>query len=126
MDRQHNYTSLKSTLPLFNSLLDSNSVTKYFGYNFNDMSQQKPTKNILSTDRLSYQTKGDGTNAIESSVYDYFKLLPHKFSRFNELDFISFLKSPNIFSIISAENDSKQYSNPLKIALSLGHKKKTT
>jgi hypothetical protein len=126
MDRQHNYTSLKSTLPLFNSLLDTNSVSKYFGYNFNNTSQQKNTKNLLSNNRFSYQTNGDGVNSLESSIYEYFKLLPHKFSRFNELDFISFLKSPNLFSIISAENDSKQFSNPLKISLSLGYKKKTT
>jgi hypothetical protein len=126
MDRQHNYTSLTSTLPLFNTLLDNNSLYKYFGYNFNNSTQQKPNTNILNNNRLSYQTNGDGNNSIESSTYESFKLLPFKYLRFNELDFISFLKSPNIFSILSAENDSKQYSNPLKISLGLGFKKKIT
>jgi hypothetical protein len=126
MDRQHNYTSLNTTLPLFNTLLDNNSLMKYFGYNYNTTTQQKSSTNILNTGRLSYQTNGDGSNYTESSLYESFKLIPSKYSRFNELDFISFLKSPNLFSILSAENDSKQYSNPLKISLGLGHKKKIT
>merc|ERR1712226_102891 len=56
MDRQHNYTSLTSTLPLFNTLLDNKSLLKYFGYNYNTNTQQKPNLNILNNGRLSYQT----------------------------------------------------------------------
>ena len=126
MDRQHNYTSLTSTLPLFNTLLDNTSINKFFGYNFNNLTQHKTTKNPLSIDRLSYQTNGDGSATNESNIYEYYKLFPQKFSRFSELDFVSFLKYPNLFSILGAENDSKQFSNPLKLVLNLNHKKKTT
>jgi hypothetical protein len=126
MDRQHNYTSLNSTLPMFNTLLDKSSVNKFFGYNFNNLTQDKTSNNLLSMGRLSYQTNGDGSNLNESSIYECYKLFPQKFSRFSELDFVSFLKYPNLFSIISAENDSKQFSNPFKLALNLRHKKKVT
>ena len=47
MDRQHNYTSLTSTLPLFNTLLDNTSINKFFGYNFNNLTQHKTTKNVF-------------------------------------------------------------------------------
>jgi hypothetical protein len=39
-------------------------------------------------------------------------------------DFESFLKIPNVLSVLGAENDSKQNSNPLKISLNFKHKKK--
>jgi hypothetical protein len=126
MDRQHNFTSLNSTLPMFNTLLDGNSVNKFFGYNFNNSTQNKANTNLLSINRLSYQVNGDGTSSDESSIYEYYKLFPQKFARFSELDFVSVLKYPNLFSLLSAENDSKQFSNPFKLVLNLKHKKKVT
>jgi hypothetical protein len=35
MDRQHNYTSLSSTLPMFSTLMDNKSTEKFFSYNLN-------------------------------------------------------------------------------------------
>jgi hypothetical protein len=125
MDRQHNYTSLSSTLPLFNTLLDTASVDKLFTYNLNNSTQQKNIhQNPLSVNRLGYDTYGNGSSSNEATVYQYFKLFPQKFTRFNDLDFSFFIKLPNAFSVLSAENDSKQYANPFKYSLNFKHKKK--
>jgi hypothetical protein len=35
LDRQHSYTSLSSTLPMFSTLMDSKGVDKFFTYNLN-------------------------------------------------------------------------------------------
>jgi hypothetical protein len=35
MDRQHMYTSLSSSLPMFSTLVDHNSTEKFFSYNLN-------------------------------------------------------------------------------------------
>jgi hypothetical protein len=119
MDRQHNYTSLNSTLPMFSTLIDNNSIDKFFSYNLNTKN-----KNIDSTslNRLSYNTNN---SELESTITNFNKLLPLNFKRLNGLDFSVFLNLPNTFSVLSAENDSKQYSNPLKYSLNLKHKKKT-
>jgi hypothetical protein len=42
----------------------------------------------------------------------------------NSADFSLFLKIPNIFNILSAENDSKQYTNTFKYLLNTSYKKK--
>ena len=123
MDRQHNYMSLAATLPSFSTLLDNNSVDKFFSYNFNNTSVNKSTSN-LDLNRLNYNPSTD-TSTTESLVNNYSKLLPQTYNRLNTLDFLLFLKLPNAFSVLGAENDSKQYSNPFKFALNLKHKKKT-
>jgi hypothetical protein len=119
MDRQHNYTSLNSTLPMFSTLIDNNSIDKFFSYNLNTKNN-----NIGSTslNRLAYNTNN---SELESTITNFNKLLPLYFKRLNGLDFSVFLNLPNTFSVLSAENDSKQYSNPLKYSLNLKHKKKT-
>jgi hypothetical protein len=35
LDRQHAYTSLSSTLPMFSTLMDSKGINKFFDYNLN-------------------------------------------------------------------------------------------
>jgi hypothetical protein len=42
------------------------------------------------------------------------------------MDFSFFLKNPNVFNVLGAENDAKQYSNILKFILNTKHKKKQT
>jgi hypothetical protein len=120
MDRQHNYTSLNSTLPMFSTLIDKGSIDKFFSYNLNIKNNNL---NSISLNRLSY----DNTNSniyTESIVNNLNKLLPSSLNKVNTLDFSTFLNIPNTFSVLSAENDSKQYSNPLKYSLNLKHKKK--
>jgi hypothetical protein len=122
MDRQHNYMSLSATLPAFSTLLDNVSVDKFFSYNFSNTSVN-PSNNNLELNRLSYSPNTDKNNT-ESLVNNYSKLLPQTLNRLNSLDFLLFLKLPNTFAVLGAENDSKQYANPFKFALNLKHKKK--
>lgn len=123
MDRQHNYTSLSSTLPLFSTLLDSRSVDKFLSYNFSNISGRgsKQPNNNLSINRLSY---GDGSSQHNSTSNNYTNLLPDNLKKSSDLDFQLFLKSPSILSVLNAETDSKQLSNTFKFSLNFRHKKK--
>jgi hypothetical protein len=118
MDRQHVYTSLSSSLPMFASLLDTNSTEKFFSYNLN--SKKTPTS-ALNLNRLNYN------NLVlnESLLVNFTKLLPSSFTKLNPIDFSLFLQVPNTTSVLNTENDAKQYSNDFKLTLSSKHKKKT-
>jgi len=117
MDRQHTYTSLSSTLPNFSTLLDKNSISKFFTYNFNF--NNNTSKNSLELNRLS-----SSKNSNEFFTENLYKLFPTKLNSSNYIDFFSFLKVPNNTSVLGAENDSKQYSNSFKFLLNFKHKKK--
>jgi hypothetical protein len=121
MDRQHNYTSLSSTLPMFSTLLDQGSVTKCIDYNFNT---NPSNKTLLGSNRLNYDSVQKSDSSLENIISNYNKLLPLKLTSLNQFDFSTFLNLPNVFAVLGAENDSKQYSNPFKYSLNLKHKKK--
>jgi hypothetical protein len=123
MDRQHNYTSLSSTLPMFSTLLDQNSVNRFMGYNFNLNSTNQTLPHI---NRLSYDAVSKNDVKFENIVTNYNKLLPSRLNPLNKFDFSMFINLPNNLSILGAENDSKQYSNPFKFSLNLKHKKLVT
>jgi hypothetical protein len=113
-----------STLPNFTTLLDNKSIEKFFNYNFG--SNPKPKHlNTLGLNRLDYSSVNTLGTGDENLIVNIDKLLPLKFNKLSTVDFSSFLKVPNITSILSAENDSKQYSNNFKFLLNLKHKKKT-
>ena len=120
MDRQHNYTSLSATLPMFSTLLDKVSVNKFFDYNF----EHKNNSNNLNINRVDYDSTSNSTLSAENAMVNYSKLLPSTYNRLSSLDFSTFLQIPNSFSVLGAENDSKQYSNSLKLSLNQNHKKK--
>jgi len=124
MDRQHNYVPLSSSLPFNHTLLDNKGVEKLFNYNFNNLNFKSLPKNNLSLNRFSYGgvSKTPNSYTVESNISNYFKLLP---SIQNNLDFFYFIKTPNLFSIITSENDSKQFSNTFKYTLNFKHKKKS-
>merc|ERR1712196_584595 len=92
MDRQHTYTSLSSSLPMFATLLDNSSVNKFFNYNFNQ--EFKTTTNSLNINRFDYSTT-NYNSSDETLVSNYSKLLPNNL---DTLDFPLFLKVPNLFS----------------------------
>jgi hypothetical protein len=123
MDRQHTYTSLSSTLPNFTTLLDNKSIEKFFNYNFGSNPKFK-NLNTLGLNRLDYSSGNTLGMGDESLIVNIDKLLPLKFNKLSTVDFSSFLKVPNVTSVLSAENDSKQYSNNFKFLLNLKHKKK--
>jgi len=78
MNCQRNYTSLTSTLPLFNILLDTTTINKFFGHNFSNLTQHKTTKNSLSVDGLNYQINSSGNNTNRLNTYSTYKLFPQK------------------------------------------------
>merc|ERR1712070_1090744 len=87
MDRQHTYTSLSSTLPNFSTLLDKNSIHKFFTYNFNF--NKNTNTNSLGFNRLS-----SAENSNEFFTENLYKLFPTKLNSTNYIDFFSFLKVP--------------------------------
>jgi len=120
MDRQHTYTSLSSSLPMSATLIDRSSINKFFNYNFNQNLDITP-KNNLNINRFDYGNSNLRNKVDETLTNNFMKLLPNNL---NKLDFSFFLKVPNSFSVLSAENDSKQYSNNFKFLLNFKHKKK--
>jgi len=63
-------------------------------------------------------------NKFDTVSYNYTKILPLTNKALNNLDLSLILKLPNLPSILSSENDSKQYSNPFKFVLNPKYKKK--
>jgi hypothetical protein len=116
MDRQHNYTSLSTTLPLFSTLLDNNSVNKFLSYNFDNVNSNNQ-KNNLNINRLS-------SNSVKDYPVNYNSILPTNLKRLSDVDFSFYLNSPNLLSILNTETDSKQFSNIFKFSLNYKHKKK--
>jgi hypothetical protein len=123
MDRQHTHTSLSSTLPNFSTLLDQNSINKFFNYNFNFSKNYTP--NTLELNRFNYPKNNNSTSNSEFLLGNIHKLLPSKLNNINYTDFYTFLAVPNNTSVLGAENDSKQYSNSFKFLLNFKHKKKS-
>jgi hypothetical protein len=123
MDRQHTYTSLSTTLPNFSTLVDNNSVNKFLSYNFSLDSNTSNFSN-LNNNRLNYESTLRNTSKHEDSLINVYKLMHTNNNLTKSLDFSTFLKIPNIVSILSTENDSKQYSNSFKFILNFKHKKK--
>jgi hypothetical protein len=123
MDRQHTHTSLSSTLPNFSTLLDQNSINKFFNYNFNF--SKNNTTNTLELNRFNYPKNNNSTSNSEFLLGNIHKLLPAKLNNINYTDFYTFLAVPNNTSVLGAENDSKQYSNSFKFLLNFKHKKKS-
>jgi hypothetical protein len=126
MDRQHNYTSLASTLPMFSTNLDNNSVQKFYNYNFNNSTRDNTSKSPYTINRTTYfNADENNSDSINNLLYTYSKLLPTKFSTLNIIDFTTFLKTPSNTNFLSYENDSKQFANPLRFILGNNQKKKS-
>jgi hypothetical protein len=124
MDRQHTYTSLLTTLPMSATLVDNMSVNKFFSYNLNNNWSNNNT-NALNLNRLDYGNLSKSKNFDEKTLTSYNQLLPGIYSSgTNNIDFAFFLKIPNMFNVLGAENDSKQYSNTFKFLLNYKYKKK--
>jgi hypothetical protein len=124
MDRQHTYTSLSSVLPNFTTLVDNKSTKQFVDYTLG----YNPTTplNTLDTNRLSYNNSGEfqsSTETVTDTINTLFKLRPAY--GLNNTDFSTFLKVPNTASVLSAENDSKQYYNSFKFLLNSKFKKKS-
>jgi hypothetical protein len=122
MDRQHTYTSLSSTLPNFTTLLDNKSINKFFNYNLNSQFTNL-SNNLLSINRFDYSKNSKESLLYEKLILRLYKLMPNTLG--NNINFSLFLTIPNYTSVLSAENDSKQYSNSFKFLLDSKLKKKS-
>jgi heme/copper-type cytochrome/quinol oxidase subunit 2 len=125
MDRQHTYTSLSSVLPNFSTLVDTKSVNKFVNYTlgYNNCNNNS----LLSINRFDYENPNNTSGKLETSIDNLNTLLKLQPStgNVNAADFSSFIKIPNFASVLSAENDSKQYSNAFKFLLNSKYKKKS-
>lgn len=120
MDRQHTYTSVMSTLPTFSTLLDNNSVEKFFKYNLGtSLLQNKP---LINVNRYEYDNSSNKN--LENQLIKYTNLLNIPNTFLNKLDFYSVIQLPNMMSVLSNESDSKQYTNINKYVLNSKLKKK--
>jgi hypothetical protein len=124
MDRQHTYTSLSSSLPMNTTLLDTKGIGTFFSYNLSKNWINKES-NILNINRLDYVGSQKNNELSESLLTNLVKIIPNKTTLFNTLDFNCFINTPNMFSVMDAENDSKQHSNNFKYVLNNKHKKKS-
>ena len=110
--RQHNYSSISSTTNSFNSLLDASSLNKFMEYNL-DYST-KSNKNPINYD-LSTAPRENVLDTTSNTLR--LQNLTDKSSPQNNYPLSKLLNYPSSTSLLSAETDSKQLSNPFKYLL---------
>ena len=110
--RQHNYSSISSTTNSFNSLLDASSLNKFMEYNLDQPTKNitnpinydlstAPRENVLDTTSSTLRIQNLTDKSVDQSNYSLTKVINY----------------PTSTSLLSAENDSKQLSNPFKYLL---------
>jgi hypothetical protein len=113
LKRQHNLVSQKSSLNNSSSLLDKNSLDMMMHYNHD----VKPTKtNSLINNTLKYHNHSSSIEATPNTSTINTKLNTPDFNK-NNLSLASYLAFLEKNSLLTAENDSTQLTNPLKYAL---------
>lgn len=118
MQRQHNYILSSSSF----TFLDSKSSEKFFDYNLNSNSfLNSYDNNLYSLNRFS---KFYSDFLYEDTVNTTFEIFPKFMTKLNMLNFYYFFNYPTTTSILSSENDSKQFSNNFKYLLNSKLKKK--
>ena len=111
--RQHNFAASASSTNNFNSLLDTNSLNSYMNYN-------SGTSNSTTSLDLSNGSKLQARNSdIPSSSGSRVntQILNSVAGPLNNLPQNSYMNFLDKNSLLSAENDSKQFKNPFKYAL---------
>jgi hypothetical protein len=58
--KQHNFTSLNSTLPAYSTLVDKNSLNKFFEYSLSVNTKN----NSLLSNNISYNSINEGNNSL--------------------------------------------------------------
>jgi hypothetical protein len=114
--------SLRSVPYLFSTALDNYAMKVFFEYNFNKNLSSNTKYNTLGSNRLSYKTSYN-THCIDSTHFNY-KPLMQTTTVLNKLSFNIFKNIPSYNSLISAESDSKTFSNNFKYMLYPYYKKK--
>jgi hypothetical protein len=114
--RQHNYSSMASLTNNSNSLMDNKSLKMLLDYN-HAINSNNNALDLNSSIKLA-ETKSDSfatenTAVLNSKLNDMLNTNTVK-SNDPIKNYVNFL---NKNSLLSAENDSKQFKNPLKYAL---------
>jgi hypothetical protein len=118
--RQHNFSSLSSTTNSFNSLLDSSSLNKFMEYNLDYTNPQKnsPVKYDLAT---------SARESVLDTTSNTLRLLnlTDKNTGQSNYSLNKLVNYPTSTSLLSAETDAKQLSNPFKYLLNNRWSKKS-
>jgi hypothetical protein len=113
LKRQHNYTSQKSSLTNSVTLLDSKSINTLMSYNQNlaTNNDYKVLNNSFKFYNHSSTTDSTNNSLVLSNKINHHNSLKENSSLTNYISF------PIKNSLLSAENDSQQVTNPLKFSL---------
>jgi hypothetical protein len=112
LKRQHNYASQKSSLNNSVTLLDSKSINTLMSYNQN---VSPSNNNALLNNSLKFHNHSTNNTNTNNSL-----VLNNKINEINNKENLSlsnYMAFSSKNSLLSAENDSQQVSNPLKYAL---------
>jgi hypothetical protein len=121
LKRQHNFVSQKSLLNNSSSLMDKKGLDMMMKYNHDVRPSPQST---LSTNALKYHNHPSSLNTTPLSASINTKLNSLTDNK-NNLSLSSYLAFLEKNSLLSAENDSPQVSNPLKYALNSKWNKKS-
>merc|ERR1712023_468699 len=113
LKRQHNFTSQKSSLNNSITLLDSKSIDTLMNYNQNVSTS---SKNSPLNNSFKFHGHSESINTTNNSSVLSTKINPQQINKEN-LSLNNYISFPSKNSILSAENDSQQMTNPLKYAL---------
>jgi hypothetical protein len=105
--------------------MDAQSFNKFSSYNLGHSTTNQ--LNPLSVNRFDYKTSLSSKSVSSDYLWGYNNTLSSVLNTMSlqDFDFSFFFKSILFHEVLYKENDSKQYSNPLKYALNLKHKKKS-
>jgi len=109
--RQHNYTSSKALTNGFSSKMENKNIDKFLEYNtsFNKQNSNKSSKYFNDFSSSNTYSRHSELNSF-SKLSELSSSLDYK----NAPLFEQFLKYKDKSSLLSAESDAKQISNPLK------------
>jgi hypothetical protein len=111
--RQHNYSSRQALLNSTNSHIDSKSFNTLMDYN-NNIAMNK-TNNAVSTNFKSHLHAPSLTNSTNTlNLYHKVNLNNQNANEFALTNYLSFIEKN---SLLAAENDANQGTNPLKSVL---------
>jgi len=112
LKRQHNFTSKSALLNNSNTHIDSKSFKTLLNYN-NGVSMETNPKLFSNSTAFHNHSTVLKSSPITMNIHSKVNLLNNN-SNFSLMNYLSFLEKN---SLLSAENDSLQNTNPLKVSL---------
>jgi hypothetical protein len=106
--RQHNFASLNSTLPSYSTLVDKNSLNKFFQYS---LSVNTENSKKLSETMISSQASHNSLKEHNNEINKYSNTIINKVD--SNLFLNKWLNKYNVTNNLSNTTDSKKNDNPL-------------